>query len=73
MSYCVQDCIRKIKNHFVHYADFNISMLREDRYTKHIRWYSRKVTNFKHVVFNSGMLVNCFMEHQVLTYSLHFN
>ena len=41
--------------------------------TQNIGWYSRKVTNFKHAVFNSGMLVNCFMEHQVLTYSLHFN
>ena len=36
-------------------------------------WYSWKVTNFKQWLTLEFSIVNCFMEHHVLTHSLHFN
>ena len=36
---------------------------------KQFGWYSRKVTNFSQ--FNSGMLVNCFMEHHFV-FIIHY-
>ena len=34
-------------------------------------WHSRKVTNFSQRL--TGFLITCFMEHHMLTHSLHFN
>ena len=37
-----------------------------------IGWYSQKVPKFRAVI-NSGIFVNCFMEHRFVPYSLHLN